>query len=286
MIRIDRVPPPYLRRTRTVNDVMGDVCIALCPCVVSAVWFFGWAAAERLFIAAVASLTAARLSAKTAPDLAAVVTGWILCLSCPVGIPLWLLIGGCFFAVCVIRDGFGGIGNNLFNPAMAARGVLLLGFPLWMNGYTADGIASATPLVDRSTPLWSLIIGQVGGSMGETSVLMIAIGFVWLCIRRVITVRIPLLALLGFSAVIGVAGESITYHLLSGGLLFGAVFVFTDYTTKPITRFGETVFALGVGVLTALIRMFGIYPEGVCFAVLCMNLVSPLLEKGKEGVTV
>ena len=284
MIRTDRVPPPYLRRSRTTNEIMGDVCIALCPGIVSAVWMFGWAAAERILIATMASLTAARLSTRTAPDWAAVVTGLILCLSCPVGIPLWLLIGGCFFAVCVIRDGFGGVGNNLFNPAMAARGLLLLGFPMWMNGYFADGIASATPLIDRSTPFWSLVTGQIGGSMGETSVLMIAIGFVWLCIRRVIAVRIPLLSLLGFSAVIGIAGEPIVYHLLSGGLLFGAVFVFTDYTTKPITRIGESVFAIGVGVLTALLRLFGVYPEGVCFAVLCMNLISTAIRK--EGVTI
>lgn len=284
MIRTDRVPPPYLRRFRTANAIMGDVCIALCPCIVSAVWVFGVAAAVRIWIAVVASLTAARLSAKTAPDWAAVVTGLILCLSCPVGVPLWLLIGGCFFAVCVIRDGFGGIGNNLFNPAMAARGVLLLGFPQWMNGYSADGVASATPLVDRSTPLWALVTGRIGGSMGETSVLMIAIGFAWLCIRRVIAVRIPLLSLLGFTAVIGIAGEPIVYHLVSGGLLFGAVFVFTDYTTKPIIRVGEVIFALGVGVLTALMRVFGIYPEGVCFAVLCMNLIATAIRK--ERVTI
>ncbi len=285
-MRIERIPAPHLCRTRTADAVMGDVCIALLPCVVSAIWFFGWAAAERLFIAAVSSLTAARLTARTAPDVAALVTGLILCLSCPVGIPLWLLIGGCFFAVCVIRDGFGGIGCNLFNPAMAARGLLLLGFPMWMNGYSTDGVASATPLVDRQASLWSLCVGRVDGSMGETSVWMIVIGFVWLCVRRVISVRIPLLSLLSFVAVIGIAGEPMLYHLLSGGLLFGAVFVFTDYTTKPITRGGEMIFAVGVGVLTALMRVFGVYPEGVCFAVLCMNLVSPLLEKGKEGVTV
>ncbi len=284
MIRIDRIPPPHLCRQRTVNTVMGDVCIALLPCAVAAIWFFGWAAAERLVFASISSLTAARLTARTAPDLAAMVTGLILCLSCPVGIPLWLLIGGCFFAICVIRDGFGGIGNNLFNPAMGARGLLLLGFPMWMNGYTIDGIATATPLADGRASLWSLCIGRVSGSMGETSVLMIVIGFVWLCARRVISVRVPLLSLLGFTTVIGLSGESILYHVLSGGLLFAAVFVFTDYTTKPITRGGETMFAVSVGALTALMRVFGMYPEGVCFAVLCMNLISTAI--GKEGLTI
>lgn len=274
-----RVAPPHIRKTRTTADVMGDVCIALIPTILAAVWFFRIDALLRLTVAAVCSLVAGRLTGKRdGPDLAALVSGLILCLSCPSQTPLWLLVGGCFFAVCVVRDGFGGIGQNLFNPAMAARGLMLAIFPSQLTGFGLPGaLSSATPLVGDAS-LFDLVVGRIGGSMGETSALMIAIGLAWLLIRRVIRWHIPLLSLAGFSLLTLLAGEPLLPALFSGGLLFGAVFVFTDYTTKPITLAGEIAFALAVGVLTAVLRFYGPYPEGVCFAVLTMNLVAPLFE--------
>jgi electron transport complex protein RnfD len=283
MIAITKVPPPHIRGKRTSAEIMGNVCIALIPPAAAAVYYFGWAAFWRLLVSAAASLTAARLTAKTAaPDLAALVTGLILCLSCPAGIPLWLLAGGCFFAVCVIRDGFGGIGCNLFNPAMAARGLMIAVFPAYLGGYgLPDALSSPTPLAGGDTSpagLLLLFTGRVGGSMGETSALMILLGAGWLLFRRIIRPAIPLLALAGFGAVILLSGESVPFHLLSGSILFGAVYIFTDYTSKPVTAAGEALFAAMTGAAAALLRLYGRYPEGVCFAVLLMNVLSPWLE--------
>lgn len=279
MVGILRVAAPHIRRERTTADVMGDVCIALVPPAIAAVWYFGMAAFWRLLLAAASSLAAARLcSRQERPDIAALVTGLILCLSCPSQIPLWLLVGGCFFAVCVARGGFGGLGQNLFNPAMAARALMLVIFPTFLTGYgLPDALSAATPLT-TGADTWSLITGQVGGSMGETSVLMIGLGLLWLLIRRVVKPYAPLCSLLGFSAVILLSGQDLLTHLLSGSILFGITYIFTDYTGRPATVIGELVFSAGVGALAAALRVYGTYPEGVCFAVLLMNLRTPLLE--------
>lgn len=284
-----RVPPPHIQKNRTSADVMGDVCIALVPTMVGAVWFFGTNALLRLIVAAVASLTAGRLTGRRdGADVAALVTGLILCLSCPSQIPLWLLTGGCFLAVCVIRDGFGGIGQNLFNPAMAARALMLVVFPASLTGFgLPNATSSATPL-SSSAPLHSLIIGNIGGSMGETSALMIALGLAWLLFRRITRWYLPVGMVAGFVTVMLLTGQPLLSSCLSGSLLFGAVFIVTDYTGKPITKTGEILFTLLVGALTAWIRVFGPYPEGVCFAVLTANLFAPLGEylTFKKGVTV
>ncbi len=283
-----RVMPPHIRKKRTSADVMGDVCIALVPTVVAAVWFFKTNALLRLAVAAVSSLTAGKLTGqRNGADLAALVSGLILCLSCPSQIPLWLLTGGCFFAVCVMRDGFGGIGQNPFNPAMAARALMLVVFPSGMIGFgLPHALSSATPLMSP-TPLADLIVGNVGGSMGETSALMIALGLLWLLIRRVTRWTIPVSAFVGFAAVTLLTGQPLIRACLSGSFLFGAVFIVTDYTSKPVTKTGEMIFALTAGALTAWIRAFGPYPEGVCFAVLAANLLAPFFEHltYKKGVT-
>lgn len=280
MMTIPRVPPPHIRRDRTAAQIMGDVCIALVPPSMAAVWYFGWAALWRLLIAAAASLAAARVRARSSSvDITALVTGLLLCLSCPSQIPLWLLVSGCFFAVCVVREGFGGIGQNLFNPAMAARGLMLAVFPAYLTGYgLPDGVSAATPLAVGGD-LLTLFTGRAGGSMGETSAMMILLGLAWLLIRRVVRWYVPLLSLAGFSAVILLTGEPLLPQLLSGSILFGAVYIFTDYTGRPATAAGECLFAVGVGALTAALRVYGNYPEGVCFAVLLMNVVSPVLEQ-------
>ncbi len=280
MITTPRVPPPHIRQKRTSAQIMGDVCIALVPPMAAAVWYFGWAAWWRLLIAAAAALAASRISAKVpTADITAMVTGLLLGLSCPAQIPLWLLVGGCFFAVCVARDGYGGIGKNLFNPAMAARGTMLAIFPAYMTGYgLPDGVSAATPLAVGADN-WSLLTGRVGGSMGETSTMMIVLGLSWLLIRRVVRWYIPLLSLAGFSAVMLLAGKPLIPQLLSGSILFGAAYIFTDYTTRPATAAGQCLFAAGAGALTAILRVYGIYPEGVCYAVLLMNVLAPLTEQ-------
>lgn len=275
-----RVSPPHIRRDRTTSDIMTDVCIALLPCAVAAVWFFGIAALLRLAVAVASSLAAGRLTGRRDDvDAAAVVTGLIVCLSCPAQVPLWLLTGGCFFAVCIMRDGFGGIGQNMFNPAMAARSVMLTVFPAQMIGYgLPDNVSAATPLITGSS-IWSLLVGRVAGSMGETSVLMIGVGLAWLLVRRVVRFRVPFLATAAFCIVMLATKQDVLAQLLSGSFLFGAVFIFTDFTGKPTTAVGEVCFAVLVGALTALLRLYGRYPEGVCFAVLAVNLLTPFIER-------
>lgn len=275
-----RVTAPHIRTRRTSADIMTDVCIALVPTAVAAVWFFKLDALLRLTVALAASLAAGKLTGKShGVDTAALVTGLLLCLSCPSQVPLWLLTGGCFFAVCVARDGFGGIGQNLFNPAMAARAVMLTVFASQMTGFgLPHALSSATPLT-TGAPVWDLTRGNVGGSMGETSVLMIALGLVWLLIRRVVRWQVPFFTFLGFATVTLLTGRPLLTACLSGSFLFGMVFIVTDYTSKPATKTGEILFGLTAGALTALFRIAGPYPEGVCFAVLAANLLAPFFEK-------
>ncbi len=280
-----RHPPPFLRNPRRTPHIMWDVCIALIPPCVAAVYFFGLRACWLLFTAVVSAVVTDRLSAAlrriaTPFDFSAVVTGLIVALSCPVGTPLWLICTMTVTAVALFRNAFGGIGANLFNPAMAARAVLITVFPAYVSGYTLpDAVSAATPLTDGDTPLTNLIVGRIGGSIGETSVLMIALGCGWLLYRGVIQWRIPVLSVAAFVLTTALCGGDVIRQTLSGSLLFGAVYVFTDYTSRPTTRLGEAAFAVGIGTLTALLRTFGRYPEGVCFAVLTMNLLTPLIER-------
>lgn len=283
-----RRAPPYLRRPVSTAPLMWDVCVALIPSCLAAVYFFGMPAVWILVTAVAVSLACGwlyTLRQKHAPfDISPVVTGLILALSCPSGTPLWLIAVGCVFAIVVAKEAFGGIGCNLFNPAMLSRAVLLVTFPAFVSGYALpDATSSATPLADIAAPLtlprlFSLISGRVGGSLGETSALMLLLGFLYLCIRRVIRPTVPLLSLAAFSVTVALCGQPILPHLLSGSILFGAVYIFTDYTTKPATPWGEILFAVCAGTFTALFRLYGRYPEGVCFAVLCANLLAPLIE--------
>ncbi len=276
---------PFLRNQRRTPMIMYDVCIALTPPSIAAVWFFGKNAALLIVTALAVSWLSDRLSARlhgaTHPfDGSALVSGLILALSCPVGIPPWLLSIFCAVAIIIFRDAFGGIGANVFNPAMASRALLLTVFPAYLVGYTlTDAVSSATPLSSETVSYLSLFVGRVNGSIGETSALLILLGGGYLLVRRVIHWRIPVLAIAAFSAVIVATGGNVLRQLLSGSFLFGAIYIFTDYTGSPTTPFGEALFAMGVGIVTAILRVWGPYPEGVCFAVLIMNLFTPLLDR-------
>ena len=274
--------PPYLRRKRTTRGIMWDVCVALIPPAVAAIYFFKTEAAIRLLIGLAACLAADAFIPRRlqgAPtDGAAAVTGLILALSCPVGTPLWLLIVLSFAAIWLAREAFGGIGNNLFNPAMTSRALLLLLFPA-----VVDGISAATPLSFTETAasaewlIWA--VGRREGSIGETSVLLIALGYGYLVWRRVIRPYVPLATLAAFAVVIALGGENVAAHLFSGSIVFASVYIFTDYTGRPASPVGEVLYAVGAGALTALFRLYGRYPEGVCFAALSMNVISPLVER-------
>ncbi len=286
---------PHIRRGRTTSAIMLDVLIALVPSAIAAVYVFGPRALLLLTVtmaaAAVAQWLCVMMRKGGEFDGSALVTGALLALSLPVGTPLWAAAAAAVFAIAVVKEAFGGIGHNLFNPAMAARGLLLVAFPTLLSGYARpDAVSSATPLSGIGAPEgpaeWlPMLTGTENGSMGETSVLLLLVGGVYLYLRGAIRLRVPMTCLGVFAAVTWVFGGdyglftgNVVAGLLSGGLMLGAFYMVTDFTTKPTTFLGELLFAGGVGALTAVLRIWGPYPEGVCFAILLMNLTVPLLE--------
>ena len=304
-------PSPHLHSPRSTRGVMLDVIIALLPCVVAGAVIFGFAS---LFVVAFCVILCVAFEAisrlimrrkQTVGDLSAVVTGMLLGLSLPVSMAehLHLCIVGAFAAIVVAKQMFGGIGNNFVNPALVGRIVMLVSFPAqmtdWRTYANADAITGATPLGKpmESTSLLDLFFGMHGGCIGETCAIAILIGLVYLLIRRVIKPIIPLCyvgTVAAFSALSCLwSGEGVSvvlFQVLSGGLLFGAVFMATDYVTSPVTNQGKVIYAVGCGLITVLIRMFAALPEGVSYAIVLMNITVPLIERippirffGKKG---
>ncbi len=292
---------PHLRTKDTTRGIMLDVVIALIPTLVAAVILFGprvLAVTATTVITAVLSEFLARKVMKrhnTIGDLSAVVTGLILAFNLPVSIPLWMAAIGSFFAIVVVKQMFGGIGQNFANPAIVARIVLLLSFGQAMGNWTAplswktDAVSTATPLAilggetaEELPSLLEMFLGVRGGCLGETCSVALIAGGIYLLARRVISYKIPV-AFIGTVAVIMlIAGkgdlEFVAYHLMSGGVLLGAFFMATDYSTSPIKSNAKIVFGVGCGLLTCLIRLFASLPEGVSFAILIMNLLVPHIE--------
>lgn len=301
---------PHVRGKNTTSTVMLDVIIALIPALIAGTVVFGYRA---LVLAAVCVLTSVffewawcRLLKKPVSigDLSAVVTGLLLALNLPVSMPLWMAAVGCLFAIVIVKQFFGGIGHNFMNPAMAARAFLLTSWAQAMTTWTlpfakmnlfsnADAVTSATPLtmlkegVAEGFPeYWDMFLGNMGGCIGEVSTLAILIGAVYLIAKKVISIRIPACFILTVAAVTFVFGGSkglftgdALLHVLSGGLLLGAFFMATDYVTTPYTKKGQIIFGIGCGLITSVIRLYGGYPEGVTYAILLMNVVSPLIDK-------
>ncbi len=295
---------PHAHSRNSTAVLMRDVCIALLPALVAAVCFFGWRALT-LTLCSVAGCVFfewayRRLMKKdcTITDLSAVVTGMLVAFVCPVTLPFWTVLLADFFAIVVVKQLFGGIGMNLVNPALAAR-AFLFSWPALMSGRwvapgsaigalrlpeSLDGLTCATPMEALSlgqlpqASLADLFLGRIGGSLGEVSALALLLGGAYLLLRRVISLRIPLaylgsFALLCFLFPLGGNGrlEWMLCQLLSGGLLLGALFMATDYTTSPVTHGGQIAYGIGCGVLTLLLRYFGSYVEGVSYAILIMN---------------
>ena len=293
---------PHIRTARTTRGIMLDVCVALLPAFAASVWLFG-GRALIVTVTAVASCVGfealMRLVMKrnqTVGDLSAVVTGLLLAMNLPATLPLWMVPLGSLVAIVIVKQLFGGIGQNFANPAITARIVLMLSFTSQMTSWNfptghswgADAIATATPLKliteGAALPgLWDMFIGKHGGSLGETCALALLLGGVYLCIRKVISPLIPA-CFIGTVAVFGLFYghfdmRFVAYELLAGGLLLGAIFMATDYATSPPHWKGKIVFAVGCGLVTCLVRFFGKMPEGVSFSILLMNLLSPLIEK-------
>lgn len=299
---------PHIHSPETTTGVMGDVLISLLPALVMAVVWFGSRALVLTAVCIGTAVLAEWLSRRvmkrpnTLGDLSAVVTGLILALNLPASLPLWMAAIGSVVAIVVVKQMFGGIGQNFVNPAMTARIILMVSFPTAMarwtaplvSAWSADAVTTATPMASLAASsgghlsadlpsLWRMLIGYHGGSMGEVCALALLVGGVYLIIRRVISPIIPA-AYIGTVAVWMLAAgrgdlRFVAYELLGGGLLLGAFFMATDYATSPITAKGKWIFGIGCGVITSVIRLYGSLPEGVSFSIILMNILVPHIER-------
>ena len=300
---------PHVHAPVTTQTIMRDVLIALAPALIGGITLFGFRALLVTLISVAACVFFEWAYAKLTKnpckiyDLSAVVTGVLLAFVCPVTIPYWCIIIGDFFAIIVVKAIFGGIGRNIVNPALAGRAFMFSypalmtnwdkpGFSNWAGIFsTADAVTGATPLAQMGKGMLpeasvsQLFLGNIGGCIGETSVLLLLLGLLYLLVRKVITLRIPL-AFVGTVAVLTFLFPQgngnlqwMIAQLFSGGLFLGAIFMATDYVTSPLTKLGQIVFGIGCGVLTVVIRYFGGYPEGVSYAILIMNCCVVLLDR-------
>lgn len=300
---------PHIRSNESVQRIMLDVIIALVPAMIGSVYFFGLNALKLILISVASAVIFEALAQKlfkkevTIGDLSAVITGILLAFNLPANAPWWIPVFGSGFAIIIVKQLFGGLGSNFMNPALAARAVLLTSWPGIMSSFTlpgADAVTGATPLsimkfgadagasatvaqAGSSLPsVMDMFIGNIGGAIGETSALLLLIGGLYLIVRKVISWKIPAFYI-GTTAIIllllGVESSDLIYHILGGGLILGAFFMATDYASAPVTPIGQIIFAIGAGVLTALIRVKGGFPEGVSYSILLMNVAAPLIEK-------
>lgn len=302
---------PHVRSKETVDRIMLDVVIALIPALIAGILFFGFRALAIVLISILSCLIGEYVWEKmcnkpiTIGDFSAVITGILLAFNMPATVPLWIPVIGGFFAIIVVKQLFGGLGQNFMNPALAARAFLLASWPTsmtkWVQPFSqlpvfgnVDIVSSATPLalikgaegVGTVLPSYAnLFIGNIGGCIGETSALALLIGGLYLIYRKVINWRIPVTfigTVFVLTLVFGKAGfftEDPIYHILSGGLILGAFFMATDYASSPITPKGQLIMGLGCGIITTVIRLWGGYPEGVSYSILLMNIVTPLIDR-------
>ena len=300
---------PHAHTKTTTQTIMRDVLIALAPALLGSVFFFGIRALVVVLVSVMGCFLFEKLWCKWMKqedqtyDLSACVTGVLLAYVCPPTIAYWQLLIGDFFAIIVVKMLFGGVGRNMFNPALASR-AFLFSWPVAMSTWvkvgwenqagvlsTVDAVTAATPLAAMhqgqmpEASILDMFLGNIGGCIGETSALLLLIGFVYLLIRRVITPRIPLM-FIGTVAVLTFLFPQgndrlpwMAANLFSGGLMLGAIFMATDYVTSPITKLGQVLYAIGCGVLTVVIRYFGGYNEGVSYAILVMNACVVLFDR-------
>ena len=298
------VPSSPLIRDTSVSTrrLMGDVVIAMLPTALAAVWFFGAPALGLILVAVVSAVLSEAVYQRlthqkvTIGDLSAVVTGMLLAFNIPANAPWWMAAIGSAIAIILVKQMFGGLGQNFMNPALAARTILMLSWTALMAATAvpaggqlfglakveADAIASATPLANGSYTLWQLFIGDVPGMLGETCKLTLILGGIYLIVRRVIDWRVPAF-FIGTAFVLFListgSAETALFHILSGGLMLGAFFMATDYVTCPYTKTGRAIMGIGCAVLLFVIRTYGSYPEGCSFAILFMNVLTPFIDK-------
>lgn len=310
-------PSPHVHSKDSIEKNMYGVLIALIPAFIFAVIYFGFEAITVTLTSVVACILfeylIAKFILKQQPaiwDGSAIITGVLLAFNVPSSLPLWILVIGALVAIGVGKMSFGGLGNNIFNPALVGRVFLLISFPVQMTTWptpqgfaTTDAVTGATPLgivkeafksgTSVSEALASagftngdLVMGNIGGSLGEVAAIALFLGFAYMLIRKIITWHIPVaifVTVILFTGILNLADPSKfaspIFHLLSGGMMLGAIFMATDYVTSPMSRKGMWIYGIGIGLLTVIIRVFGAYPEGMSFAILIMNGCTPLINK-------
>lgn len=295
---------PHVRDTVTTNSIMYDVLIAMIPAAAFGVFQFGLHALLVIIITMAACALSeyvyeyALKKPITIADGSALVTGMILALNMPANIPLWIPVLGGIFAIIVVKQLYGGLGQNFMNPALAGRCFLLISFAGKMSSFTLDGWSGATPLAQlksgQAVDVAAMFVGRIPGTIGEVSVIALLIGAAYMVAKKVISLRIPVAYILTTAIFVFIFGQQdlsfVLAHICGGGLIFGAFFMATDYVTSPITPNGQIVFGVLMGILTGLFRLFGGSAEGVSYAIIISNMLVPLIEKftlptafGKEG---
>ncbi len=295
---------PHIRSNDSIEKIMRDVLIALTPATLAGIWFFGLRALLVIILSIASAVFAEALYQKitkqpiTTKDLSAVITGLLLAMNLPPEVPAWLPIVGSFFAIIVVKQLFGGLGQNFMNPALAARAFLLASYMPEMTHFTApvgllhpvDAVVMPTPLalvksgelnIHNITQLdfVQACVGNIGGCIGETSAILLLLGGLYLLYRRVITWQIPVTFIVTVFVLTYFFGRMPLYEILIGGVMLGAFFMATDYSSSPVTPKGQLIMGFGCGVLTSLIRAYGGYPEGVSYSILLMNLAVPLIDR-------
>ena len=291
---------PHIHSRSTTSKIMRDVIIALLPAAAASVVLFGFKAALMISVCVASAILSEFLfnliakKKQTVGDLSAVVTGLLLALNLSTKVELWQCMLGSVFAIVVVKCIFGGLGKNFANPAITGRIFLIIAFGAVAGGAhtllaSPEIAAGATPLeviktgADQALPsLWDMLIGNRGGAIGETCALALLLGLAYLLVRKVISWHIPVVFVGTVFVLSLLVKQDLTialYEVLGGGLLIGAIFMATDYVTSPMGRLAKVIFAFGCGVITVLIRFWGSYPEGVSFAILFMNILSPYIEK-------
>lgn len=284
---------PHIHAPLDTRKIMMWVLIALAPAGLTGIYYFGIRAAFVMALCVATCVlseyvwTKIQGRAETISDLSGVVTGLLLAYNLPPTIPYWMAIVGSIFAIIIVKEFFGGIGCNIVNPALAARVMMLTSWPVPMTTWTIDGVTGATPLallktgaLEHLPSLTDVMVGHVGGCIGETSAIALLIGFAILLAKDIIKWHIPVFYIATVAILSALLGRpaGCVYEICAGGLFLGAIFMATDYTTSPMSKKGQIIFAMGCGFLTTIIRTFGGYPEGVSYSILIMNVTVPIID--------
>ena len=281
---------PHVRSESSTQKIMFSVCIALIPALVFAVYWFGWTVLLTVALSMAAAIGSEALMQKilkrpiTVNDGSAAVTGLLLAMTLPAGCPWYVPVLGSVFAIVIAKQVFGGLGDNFVNPALAGRAFLLASFPAAMTSFkpVADAVTGATPLSSEfagQVDYLQAFLGQIGGSIGEVSKLALLIGAAFLLIKGIIDWRIPVTYLGTMMLLNLIFGKPVLDAVLLGGTVLGAFFMATDYVTSPVPAWGRVIYGVGIGVINFAIRTWGAYPEGVTYAILLMNIATPLIER-------